>query len=301
MHDTWAAALQVAATQHGIVTRDQCLASGLPSTSLERVVRPGGRWQRVLPGAYATFTGPLLPVHLMAAALLLGGPQAQLTGVTALLLHGCTYLPHDTRVHLLLPMQVRRRMGERVVVHRTGRLPSSQRRQGLPVTPPDRAAVLAARHSSSLREVRAMLSEVVQRRLTTVDRLESALSTGPSAGSALPRRVLTELAAGCRSAPEMELRDLLRRRPSLLATVLFNHPVVVGGRRLVADACWVQARVIVEVDSVEHHGFGEAAERTARRRAALTAAGWIVLSVSPRRLREEPEAVLAEIETLLAR
>jgi len=281
------------------VTRQQCLAAGLSATSLDRAAAPGGRWQRLLPGVYATFTGPVLPVHLMTAALLLGGPGAQLAGVTALAVYGCAYLPSDPRVHLLLPMQVRRGRASILVVHRTGHLPQPRLRRGLAVSPPEHAAVLAARGMRGLRPVRAMLSEVVQRRLCTLELLEASLAAGPSAGSALPRRVLDELAAGCRSAPEIELRALLASRPRLLVGVVFNHPLVVGGRRLVADACWPSALVIVEVDSVEHHGFGAAAEHTSRRRAALVAAGWRVLSVSPWRLRSEPGVVLAEIEALL--
>jgi very-short-patch-repair endonuclease len=299
-NQAWTRTAQVAAAQQGLVTRRQCLDAGVPASSLDRALRPGGRWQAVLPGVYATFTGPLLPVHLMSAALLLGGPGAQLTGVTALALYGCTYLPSDPRVHLLVPMRTRRATGALPVrVHRTGLLPEPYQRDGLPVSPPDRAAILAARHLSNVREIRALLSEVVQRRLSTLDRLETALAAGPSSGSARPRRVLDELAAGCRSAPEIELRELLGRRPRLLAGAVFNHPVTVGTRRYRADACWPSARVIVEVDSVSHHGFGEAAEWTARRRAELVAAGWRVLSVSPWRIRSEPDQVLAQVEALV--
>jgi very-short-patch-repair endonuclease len=297
--EAWTRAVERAGRQRGLVTRRQCLALGLHPTSLDRQVGPGGRWQRVLPGIYATFTGPLLPVHLMAAALLWCGPGSQLTAGTALALHGCRYLPADPRVHVLVDVADRHRGPGAVRVHRCADVPAPWWRDGLPLSPPDRAAVLAARHTGNLREVRALMAEVVQRRLTTVDRLSAALEAAPSAGTALPRRVLGELAAGCRSAPEMELRDLVRRRPRLLAGVRWNHPLCVRGRSFAADACWPAARLVVEVDSVEHHGFGEEPEWTARRRAALTAAGWRVLSVSPRRIREQPETVLAEIEALL--
>ncbi|MGH8825570.1 MAG: hypothetical protein ACRDVN_14015 [Jiangellaceae bacterium] len=53
---------------------------------------------------------------------------------------------------------------------------------------------------------------------------------------------------------------------------------------------------MIEVDSVEWHRFGDAPETTERRRARLAALGWTVLPVSPRRIREEPMAVLREIE-----
>jgi very-short-patch-repair endonuclease len=54
--------------------------------------------------------------------------------------------------------------------------------------------------------------------------------------------------------------------------------------------------LIVEVDSVEHHGFGSGPELTARRRAALTAEGWTVVPVSPLRLRDDADGFRAELE-----
>lgn len=58
--------------------------------------------------------------------------------------------------------------------------------------------------------------------------------------------------------------------------------------------------LVVEVDSVEWHRFGDTPEATERRRARYAKLGWRVLPVSPRRLREEPAAVRAEIEAAVA-
>ncbi len=65
---------------------------------------------------------------------------------------------------------------------------------------------------------------------------------------------------------------------------------------MLPDACWPEARLVVEVDSRSWHGFGDAPERTERRRARYAALGWTVLPVSPARLRAEPAAVLRQIE-----
>lgn len=172
-------------------------------------------------------------------------------------------------------------------------------RNQVALSPVDRAAPLATRHLVKVRDVRAVLGDVVQRRLTTVERLSRTLEHEPTAGSALPRRVLDELGAGCRSVPEIELRDLVLTRPALARHVRWNHPVDADGRRFVADACWPEARLIVEVDSIAHHGLGDGPEGTSRRRAALTAAGWTVLSISPRRIREDPHRLLDEIVALV--
>jgi very-short-patch-repair endonuclease len=68
------------------------------------------------------------------------------------------------------------------------------------------------------------------------------------------------------------------------------------GADIYPDARLAQARLLLEMESVEWHRFGDAPERTERRRARLAALGWTVLPISPRRLREEPDAVLREIE-----
>jgi hypothetical protein len=283
----WSAIDGTAGCQHGMVTWSQSRAAGLAPTQIKRALS-SARWQRVLPGVYATFTGPLTVEARSGAALLYAGPTSQLTARSALLAYGVRYLPPDDgRVHVLVPVDRQVMSRGFVRVHRTSRLPVPRWRDGVPCSPPEHAAVLACRLDVHLRDARALLAEVVQRRLTTVQRLAQVLATGHSAGSAIPRRVLEDLGAGCRSAPEMELRDLVRRSPVLARTVLWNHPVAIDGAVLVADACWLEVLLIVEVDSVDHHGLGWAPEHTARRRASLVAAGWTVLSVSPQRIRQD--------------
>lgn len=303
LHDqrmtVWEMAEHLAQQQHGVISRRQCLDLGMLDTQVTRAGRERGPWQRVLPGIYAVTTGQLTQTSLVAAAVLFGGPTSQVSGLTALAWYGCTYLPRATGLDLLIDWRLRRQPAGYVRFHRTRALPPAFVRADVPLSPVDRAALLAARHLVALSDVRAVLSEVVQRRLTTVGRLAHALAREPVAGSALSRRVLGELGAGCLSVPEMELRDLVLTRPALASGVVWNHPLDVRGRRLVADACWPAVRVVVEVDSIAHHGLGDGPEHTSRRRAALVAAGWRVLSVSPRRIREEPLRVLAEIEALV--
>ena len=148
----------------------------------------------------------------------------------------------------------------------------------------------------SLQDVRAMLCEPVQLGLISPDDLVAAVAEGRRAGTALTRRALQDIAAGCRSAPECELRDLVLSS-RLLPEPRWNQPLPGHGRGVpTPDACWPEARLVVEVDSVEWHRLGDAPEKTERRRARYAALGWRVLPVSPRRLREQPMAVLCEIE-----
>ena len=258
-----------------------------------------GRWQRMLRGVYLVHSGAPTRRQWQRAGLLYGRDGAQLTGCSALLLYGLRYLPeHSGRVHLLVPASRQLAGNDVVRVYRSHEMPASRPREGLSCSPPEHAALLACREVTALSVVRAMLSEVVQRRLSTVERLEAALVAAPSAGSALPRRVLGELRAGCRSAPECELRDIVVGSRRLCRGVRWNHRIRVGDRWYVADACWPHLKLVIEVDSVEHHGFGDGPERTSRRRLALMADGWTVVSVSPRRIRDDATALLVEIESV---
>ncbi|WP_037042283.1 hypothetical protein [Pseudonocardia halophobica] len=79
-HPDWEAVL---AAQHGLVTAGQLLRDfGLTQKHLLNQL-DAGRWQRVLPRVYATFTGPLPEEARLRAALLYGGASAVLSHRTA--------------------------------------------------------------------------------------------------------------------------------------------------------------------------------------------------------------------------
>jgi very-short-patch-repair endonuclease len=286
---------ELARGQSGLVTRQQLLGAGWTPSRIDRLGRPGGRGQRVLPRVYSLTTGHLTRRQQMHAALLYVGDGAQLTGLSALEVHEFRYAPREGRVHVQVHITRRVASTPFVMVHRTQRVLPARRVEGLPVVPIARAAVDACRRLRSVREATAVLAEAVQRRLCTLDMLGVELSEGHSAGSAVPRQALDVLRGGSASAPEADLLDVLRRSLVLPAPTV-NPRLAVDGRVVVPDLAWLDVRLVVEVDSVAHHGFGPDAAATARRRSALTAAGWVVLSISPQRIRDDPDAVLAEIE-----
>ena len=285
------------ADQDGLLRRDQALASGLTDAALRWHIRAGGPWQRVLPGLYATFTGELSPRQRLRAGLLHGGPHAQLTAGTAARLHGLRYAPSQAAaVDVLVPASATAQSSGFVLVTHTKSLPAALWVEGMPVSPVDRAVVDASRGLNRLRDVRALLCESVQRRRTTVARLEECLSQGHSAGSALARRVLGDLRAGCGSAPECEMRDLFLTS-RILSELDFNMPVVQGDVFLgVPDAQVRRLRLAFECDSREFHDFADAPELTMQRRARFAGAAWFVVPFSPRRIRDDAPGVLTDAE-----
>lgn len=287
--------IALATRQSGLATRSQLLACGLSRRQVDRLGAPDGRGRRVLPRVYALTTGPLTRRQQLVAALLYCGPEAQLAGPTALELRGFRYAPSDPQVHVLLPMRRQVRAVGFVRVRRTVDLPTPHRVDGLALSPVDRAAVDAARAMRSTRDALAVLAEAVQRRTTTLALLQAELERGPQRGSGAARRALQLLGTGAASAPESDLVRLVSRS-LLLPPPLVNRPLTVGGALRAADLRWPEARLVVEVDSVDHHGFGWTPEYTSRRRAALVAEGWTVLSISPARIRDDPDGVLRDIE-----
>lgn len=318
--------LRIAAAQDGLISRSQALAAGMSIGALRHAVRPGGPWQRVVPGVYATFSGPLQDIHRLRTAELVVGADGMITGPWACRWWGLRYAPEPgEQVDVLLDCRHDRGSVGFVRVIRTSRLPEPRRcvddarlqelrRSGSPLelvfdgmveaagvvvlAPPARAVVDTVVHTRqprlNRRDVRALMCEVVQRRRATVAELRVEVDATPRRGAAQARRVIADIEAGCRSAPECELRDLVLSS-RVLPEPRWNR-VLPGQRGIVPDACWVQAQLVVEVDSRSFHGFGDAPRRTEERRARYAAWGWRVLPVSPARLRSEPAAVLTEIE-----
>ncbi|SDS34505.1 hypothetical protein SAMN04515669_0886 [Jiangella sp. DSM 45060] len=317
--------LRLAAAQDGLITRSQALSAGMSIGALRHAVRAGGSWQRVVPGVYATFTGPLQDLHRLRTAELVVGADGMITGSWACRSWGLRYGPEPgEQVDVLLDRRRDRGRVGFIRVIRTSHLPEPRRcvdearfqelrRSGPPLelvfdgtvsspgvvtlAPPARAVVdtiVHARQPWALRDARALMCEVVQRRRSTVAELCAEVAAAPRRGGAVARRAIRDIAAGCRSAPECELRDLVLTS-RLLPEPRWNRTLP-GHRRIVPDACWPEARLVVEVDSRSFHGFGDAPRRTEERRARYAMLGWRVLPVSPMRLRSEPQAVLREIE-----
>ena len=134
-------------------------------------------------------------------------------------------------------------------------------------------------------DVRAVAAGAVQQGLCTVAELAAELSQARRREAGLLRAVLAEVADGIRSPAEADFRDLIRRAG--LPAPLFNARLYLGRRLLaVPDAWWPQAGVAAEVDSREWHFAPEGWEETMKRHRRMTAAGVLVLHVSPGQVRD---------------
>src|SRR5580693_4239634 len=121
---------QVLRAQHHVITRQEALLCGLPPSTLDRYIAPGGRWQRLLPGVYLAFTGAVTQDQREMAALLYAGPRSLITGSAAVRHHRLSP-PGPNLVDVLIPWTDRRQSTGFVRVHRTRRMPARRYRIGM--------------------------------------------------------------------------------------------------------------------------------------------------------------------------
>lgn len=278
--------------QHQVLHVAQLRKAGVTDEAIRwRVCK--GNWRRVFPKVIALFSGDLNRKQQLIAAYLHAGDDAQIASWTALELHGFRYAPRRHEVYLLIPQRRQPSPSAKVKLIRTTRLDRNAWPNGiLRVSSPARAVVDALRGSTNQRQARAIMAEVVQKRMATVTDLALELKSAPRNGTGAMRRVLDEVAAGARSAPEAELQTLAKGS-RLLKHMRWN-PHLPG--LPTPDGHLDDAKLAVEVDSYEFHLDAEGWKRTMRHDNALAAAGILVLRFTPTEIREEPHRVVKEIE-----
>jgi hypothetical protein len=285
--------------QHDVITRRQALAAGLTRHALQHRLRPGGSWHSLLPGVYVAATGTPTIIQQEMAAMLYAGKASVITGLAALRQHRIRG-PATDLIDVLIPESRRRQNQDLVRLHRTNRMPKQTWQFGpLQYALPARAVADAARDLTSLREVRAIVADAVQRGKCNVQDLSAELAAGPNWGSALFREALTDVADGIRSAAEGDLKDLLTK--SRLPVPLFNASLYDIDGTFIArpDAWWPEFGIAIEVDSHEWHMSPQAHARTLERQRRMGKYGIVVLPFTPGQIRKQPAEVLATIRAAL--
>jgi hypothetical protein len=284
--------------QAGVIARWQALDGGMTREALRHRIRPGGPWQRLLPGVYLAVTGVPTADQRDMAALLHAGPGSALTGPAALRRHGLHAPPTDV-VDVLVPSTRRPQSTGFVRVLRTRRMPGQLSLHGeIGYVHVARAVADAVRGATDISKVRTVVADAVQTGRCALAELAGELDQGPIRGSARMREVLSEVADGIRSAPEGELRSLMRR--ARLPMPMFNARLYAGDSLIAVTACWWQdAGVAAAVDSRDWHLSTDEWERSLARDTRMAGHGIVVLHCTPRQIRNEPDAVTVAIRSAL--
>jgi hypothetical protein len=290
---------RVLQAQYQVITRTQALLCGLPHSTLDRYMAPGGPWQRLLPGVYLAVTGAATQDQREMAALLYAGPRSLITGSAAVRRHRLRPAGPDV-VDVLIPWQRRRQSAGFVRVHRTRRMPERLYVTGkIRFTKAPRAVADAARSLTRFDDVRHVVCDAVQRRACTVAELTEELEAGPAAGSALFREALAEIGDGVRSVAEADFRLLILRSP--LPRPVFNAQLFDADGIFIAtvDAWWQQAGVAAEIDSRAYHLAAEDQDRTTDRHDELTAHGILPLHFPPKRIKTDAPGIIRQLQSAI--
>ena len=285
--------------QLDVISRRQALAAGVTDNALRHRLRPGGPWRGLLPGVYMAATGAPTTLQQEMAALLYGGPGSVITGPAALRSHHIRTELTEI-VDVLVPSARQRRDTRFVRLHRTKRMPGRIWEAGpVQYVMPARAVADAVRAMTSLRDVRAVVADAVQRDKCAIKTLAAELSQGPNKGSMLFREALADMADGIRSAAEGDLRDLLAR--SGLPMPLFNPSLHDQHGKFIArpDAWWPTLGIAVEVDSREWHTSPEDHAKTLARGRRMARYQIVVLRFTPRQIRTQKADVITDIKAAL--
>ena len=285
----------LARAQRGLVTRRQLTRSGVSQGEIRW--RVGRTWRLVLPGVVLLDWAPPDDVQRCIAALLYAGPRSWLAGPTALALHRRDPTLTSGRVHVLVLAPLRPRDVGWVSIRRTHVWDERITTMGALRYSCRARAVVDAAALCPDDEARALIIEVVQRRLVRLDDVNHWIEVRRPNGRVRLRRALLEAAAGAWSVPEADLARLVATS-SVLPSVWLN-PVLrdAEGRRLTTPDLWFDnVAMAVMVHSREFHAGVLSWEATVERDADLTACRVVVVGVTPGAIVRDPERVLRRIE-----
>ncbi|HEX3811998.1 MAG TPA: DUF559 domain-containing protein [Mycobacteriales bacterium] len=272
----------------------ELLAHGLTRQQI-RTALESGRWQRPLPGVIIGHSGPLSADQRRKSGLIFGGPHAMLSHRSAAAVLGLRVREHD--VEITVPHGRPRPNTGFVRVHQSNRSRSQVIRRGLPCSATARTVVDVACDLRNGDDVRALVSDAVQRGLVTVTALSEEARRCPRHNPALLRAALEDVSEGARSAGEAAFLRLVRRAglPMPELNVLVRTP---GGVFRV-DALWRELGVAVEIDGAAWHLGAVPWERDLHRQNLLMSSGLLLLRFPFRRLRDDPTGVIDELRGAL--
>ena len=297
-----ARAWNLATDQHGCISREQALACGLSSDAIEHRVK-SQEWWRVLPRVYAVAAAPRTWELDLTAALLWLGPEAALSGASAVCLWNfpdCDPGP----IEISHPGTSQGR--GRVRVHRSVKLLPDEvtRRKGFRVTTPARTlGDMSARLSRD--DLHAALHHCLHQRLTTIDRIKTACERQALAGrrgSKAFREACDVYSSSSKPvASHLEARVLRRLIAAGLPPPQRQYLVRLDdGTRRYLDFAWPNALVGLEADGYRWHSSHRAWRDDRLRLGQLQCAGWTIVHVTEEDVRAGASAVVREIIQLLA-
>jgi len=275
------------------VTRDELRSAGLSHAAILHRVETR-RLQRVHRGVYLLGAAPPTPTARLLAAVMACRPGAIISHMSAADLWGMLDVHRADVEVTVVARNPRARSG--IVIHRVATLSSAdvRTRRGIPLTSPARTICdLAATEPTNV--VERALNEAHVLGLADDHEIKQAMERASSShGIRRLRRLLDQNPTVTRNDAERLMLQLIRG--TSLPRPLTNMPLL--GYNV--DFLWPEQRLVVEFDGFAAHGHPQAFERDRRRDRQLIAAGYRVIHVTWRQLKDEPLGVIADIAQALA-
>lgn len=294
-----AAVAELAASQGGLVTRDQLSRVGVDRAVVARRVA-AGRWSAPTGTVVSTTSGPLALSGRRWLGILTAPGASALAGRTALEMQGLQRWEASTVTAMVAAPQHPERLPEHDVEFVRSRRPFATwcvERDGLPVLRAAVAAVLLAERLPTERAAGGLLAACVQQRITTAETLAAWVDRlRPLRRAEQMRVVLADIGGGAHSMAEVDLVRLCRDN-GLAEPVRQVQRRDRDGRVRWTDAEWrlpSGRTVVLEVDGAFHRDVESWVDDLARQRA-LTTPDRVVLRCASTELRETPDLVAGDL------
>lgn len=286
----------LATRQHGVVALRQLRSLGFGTKAI-KAAQAEGRLFPLHEEVYAVGHSRISQRGRWWGAVLAYGPDALLSHRTAAVLWGFQR-PRKGPVHVTAGcgrQGIRRREG--IWIHRCKLTPEDRTiRDGLPVTTVARTLFDFA-EVAPFETLKGAAEEADRLKRLQLRELEAVCERGRGRRALKPvRRLLEELRPPDEGRSPLEIRFSAFVRHFKLPPPHQNVHVL--GHEV--DALWPDAKLIVELDSWEHHGHRAAFERDRARDPKLLIGGYRTIRITHRRLDREAAQLAAEIRRLLS-
>lgn len=285
----------MATQQHGVASRRQLRSLGFGEEAIKAALAEG-RLIALHEEVFAVGHARVPRRGYWWAAVLAYGPGAVLSHQSAAVLWGLRRRRKGP-IHVTAAcgrQGIRRRRG--IWIHRCKLRPEEATvHEGIPVTTVARTLFDFA-EAASYEELEKAAEEADRLKLLRRRELELVCERGRGRRALKPvRRLLVELGAPAEGRSPLEIRFAEFIRAYRLPVPVQNVHVL--GHEV--DALWPAAKLVVELDSWEHHGHRAAFERDRARDPKLLLAGYRTIRITHRRLDTEADTVADEIRALL--
>lgn len=293
---------RLATRQHGLVTYDQALASGLSADMVQHRIR-GGHFDRLEPRVYRLAGAPVTWHQLTLAACLTESAVA--FGRTAAALH--EFDGFRPRVIEVVTDRWKRRVNSSVRVHESTDLADVDRteRAAIPVTTVERSLIDLGAVVSRQR-VEQAFDDALRRNLTTPEEVRDRfiqVARRGRRGVGVIRPLLEERLGTIGPRPgEFERRTARLLTHAGLLRPAFEYVVAALDGAFVArvDLAYPPWRIAIECDSHQWHSGRQRRQADLARQNRLVLAGWTILRFTWEDVVHRPHLVVAMVRRAIA-